>query len=269
MSWWGKLIGGTFGFMIGGPLGALLGAAVGHSFDKSSVQQVGWGGPFRSEDFEEVQTAFFTAVFSIMGHLAKADGQVSSEEINIAERIMDRMELQPAQRRAAVNLFNRGKSDDFPLEDVLDQFRRICQRRFSLIQMFLEIMILTVVADGAIHDEERRILVFISDRLSYPRAEFERLLTMIMAQERYSRLRSGAVEESPSARIKNAYSVLGIPESASDEDIKKAFRRLMNQHHPDKLVSKGLPEEMIRLASEKTRKIKEAYDFIREVRKAA
>ncbi|MEW8432270.1 MAG: co-chaperone DjlA, partial [Candidatus Thiodiazotropha sp.] len=93
MSWWGKLVGGAFGFMLGGPLGAVLGAALGHHFDKGlrglPDDQISWG----PGDQERVQTAFFTATFSVMGHLAKADGRVSPDEIKMAEALMAQMSL--------------------------------------------------------------------------------------------------------------------------------------------------------------------------------
>ena len=129
MSWWGKLVGGTFGFMLGGPLGALLGAALGHNFDK------GLGGVsqgFSPGDQERVQTAFFTATFAVMGRVAKADGVVSVEEIRLAEAVMTQMDLHGDKRQAARQLFNEGKKDDFPLQDVLDQFRRECHSRRTL-----------------------------------------------------------------------------------------------------------------------------------------
>ncbi|WP_250655498.1 co-chaperone DjlA [Alkalimarinus coralli] len=271
MSWWGKAIGGAFGFMLGGPLGALLGATLGHGFDKglSGIEVLGADSGWQGGDQERVQAAFFTATFSVMGHLAKADGRVTEDEIQLARQTMANMQLDEDQRRAAIALFNNGKQDDFPLEEILEQLRQECHRRVNLIQMFLEIQISTALADGDLHPAEQRVLLTVAERLGISRNHFERLLAMVVAQQRFSR-RSGH-SDAPIAResLTEAYQLLGVTPEASDAEIKKSYRRLMSQHHPDKLVSKGLPEEMMKIATEKTREIKAAYDVIKASRKKA
>jgi len=157
MAWWGTLIGGTLGFMFGGPLGALLGAAFGRNFDRG-IKITDEHGAFGAGQQERVQAAFFTATFSVMGHIAKADGKVTPEEISATESIMGQMQLNAQQRKAAIKLFDEGKKDDFPLHDVLEQFRHECMRRRNLVQMFLEIQIATAMADGHFHSSEKRIL---------------------------------------------------------------------------------------------------------------
>jgi DnaJ like chaperone protein len=258
MAWWGKIIGGAFGFMLGGPLGALLGAALGHNFDKGITLTDEMGG-LAYGDQERVQAAFFAATFSIMGHIAKADGKVTAAEIANAEAIMARMQLDKSQRDAAIKLFNEGKADDFPLEDVLAQFRRECHRRINLIQMFLEIQISTALADQKLHAAEKNILYTIADGLGFSRDQLDHLFHLAGG--------AGAAPKTGKAALTEAYEILGVSANASDADIKKAYRRLMNQHHPDKLVSKGLPEEMMKLATEKTQQIKEAYELIKKSRK--
>lgn len=256
MAWWGKIVGGAFGFMLGGPLGALLGAALGHNFDKGLKLSDEVGG-MAYGDQERVQAAFFTATFSIMGHIAKADGRVTKAEIANSEAIMARMQLDAQQRQAAIKLFNEGKADDFPLDDVLTQFRKECHRRLNLMQMFIEIQIGTAFSDQKLHPAEKDILYRIADVLGFSRRQLDHLFHL-----------AGGVPSprTQKAATQEAYEVLGIKKSASDADVKKAYRRLMNQHHPDKLVSKGLPEEMIKLANEKTQQIKEAYDLIKQSR---
>ena len=256
MAWWGKIIGGAFGFMLGGPLGALLGAALGHNFDKGLKLSDEFGG-LAYGDRERVQAAFFTATFSIMGHIAKADGKVTPAEIANAETIMTRMRLDADQRKTAITLFNEGKADDFPLQEVLEQFRKECHRRVSLMQMFLEIQISTAFSDQKLHPAEKDILYRIADALGFSRRQLDHLFHLAGAV---------ALPKTEKAAIKEAYEVLGVKQSTSDADVKKAYRRLMNQHHPDKLVSKGLPEEMIKLANEKTQQIKEAYDLVKKSR---
>jgi len=267
VSWWGKLLGGAFGFMLAGPLGALIGAAFGHNFDKGMKSGPG-GGRFEPGAQERVQTAFFTAVFSVMGHLAKADGRVSEDEIRLAREVMARMNLNEDMRRAAIELFNQGKAADFPLDEVVGQFRAECRRRRHLMQMFLEILLHAAYADGTLHAQERRILEHIRERLGFSAAEFSHLEALVRNARHFAGGSYGEREPvSPQQALREAYEVLGVPAGAGDAEIKKAYRRLMNQHHPDKLVSKGLPEEMIKLATEKTQEIKQAYETIKASRK--
>lgn len=271
MGWWGTVLGGAFGFLLGGPLGALLGAALGRRFDKG-IDRFSLPGADPG-DQERVQTAFFTATFAVMGHLAKVDGQVSRDEIRLAESVMTRMQLDADMRRTAIGLFNEGKAPGFDLDAVLDQFRRECHGRRHLLQMFIEIQLHACYADGALHAEEARVLRHICDRLGFSRQEFAHLEALVRAARTFAGAGAGAGAGGgrPGAppsrnRLAEAYKVLGVGRDASDAEIKTAYRRMMNQHHPDKLVAKGLPEEMIALATEKTQEIKAAYETIKAAR---
>lgn len=261
MSWWGKVVGGAFGFMLGGPLGALLGVALGSNFDRG-ITGIMQDEVLGSGAAERVQTAFFTAAFSVMGYLAKADGKVTRDEIEMARTVMAHMQLSEAQKQAAIELFNQGKQEDFPLDDVLDQFRKECHRRRNLIQMFIEILISVAMADGVMHKDERNALHHIGQHLGFSKAQFDQLIQMVQAQQHYAK--TGGSQ--PKTTLKDAYAVLGVSKDASDTEVKKSYRRLMNQHHPDKLVAKGLPEEMMELAKEKTQEIRAAYEQIKEAR---
>lgn len=265
MAWWGKLIGGTFGFMLGGPLGAMLGAALGHQVDSALGGRAGVR--YHLGDQERVQTAFFTATFSIMGHVAKADGRVSAVEIALAKRIMAHMGLSPDQCRTAINLFNSGKQPNFPLDDVLEQFHRECHHRHTLIQMFLELQLQVAFADQRLDPSESRVLLHIFERLGFSRQEFEYLVGMVRGTQQYYEYYEGAEATAQKPSLADAYAVLGVSEDASDEHIRKVYRRLMSQHHPDKLVAKGLPEEMMTLAKDKTQEINRAYDQVSEARR--
>ncbi len=260
MAWWGKALGGAFGFMIGGPLGALMGIAFGHSFDRGMS---GVGGAEFAADQERIQAAFFTATFSVMGYIAKADGRVTRDEIQLAEAVMDRLGLGAEMRESAKKLFGEGKANDFPIDEVMQQFKRETHRRTTLIQMFLEIQLQAAYADGVMHPAEREALVGICGHLGIPVALLDRLEEMLLAGFG----RSGYDVASSKTSVADAYHILGLDESVSDAELKKAYRRLMSQHHPDKLVAKGLPEEMVQDATEKTQQIKAAYELIRESRR--
>lgn len=274
MSWLGKLLGGAFGFLMGGPLGAMLGAALGHKFDSGmeGLDKLG-GTRFNTGAQQRIQMAFFTATFSVMGHLAKADGRVSKAEIDLAKRVMDEMRLTGNMRQTAINLFQQGKRPDFPLDETLQQFRSECLRRGDLLGMFLEIQLQAALADGQIQTAEERLLLHICAQLGISRYDYESFKSQIQAQQRfYSRgYSSHSYQRRPVQRKKpqlnDAYAVLNVKPSATDSEVKKAYRRLISQHHPDKLVAKGLPEEMMTLAKEKTQKIRKAYEIIMTARK--
>ncbi len=256
MSWWGKVIGGTFGFMLGGPLGAVLGAALGHNLDKGLGELpdnvIGAGHANR----ERIQSAFFTTTFSIMGHVCKADGKVTEDEISLARQVMAQMELSHEQSRAAMGLFNEGKKASFPFTEALLQFRRECHQRTTLIRMFMEIQIAVAFADGVLHPSEQQLLLEMRDLLGIGHHEYEQLLSMFQAGQKHQQSRGMTPE--------TAYGILGVSKQTPAKDIKRAYRRLLSQHHPDKLVSKGLPEEMMKIAATKTHEIKQAYECIRK-----
>ena len=276
MSWLGKILGGAIGFAIGGPIGALVGVALGHNLDRSGRAERGWtdadlldaddaadflDSPEFLDPRERTQTAFFTATFAVMGHLAKADGLVTRDEIRLASQVMDEMQLSDAHRRLARRLFREGRAADFPVGEVLDQLRRECRYSSHLITMFVEILLHAAFADGELHAQERALLGTICARLRLPAGELDRLEAMVRAEHH---ARSGKPSDALSAG--DAYAILGVDETCTDAELKRAYRRMMNRHHPDKLVAKGLPEEMMRVATEKTREIKAAYDRLKEVR---
>ncbi len=178
MTWWGKALGGAFGFMIGGPLGALMGIAFGHSFDRG-LGNLGHGET--GADHERIQAAFFTATFSVMGYIAKADGRVTRDEIKLAETVMDRLGLSADMRASAKKLFSEGKASDFPVDEVMEQFRREVHRRTTLIQMFLEIQLQAAYADGVMHPAEKEALVRICAHLGIPSSQLDRLEEMLRA----------------------------------------------------------------------------------------
>lgn len=264
MSWWGKILGGIFGYLVNGPITALLGALLGHALDtwgfsgkrKISIQRR------QTISAHAAQANYFSSTFSVMGHVSKADGHVSADEIRIATQVMDRMELTKPQREKAISLFNEGKQTSFPIDKVLQKLRNSCISQKSLLRMFMELQIMAAMADDDLSQVERQLLLQIAERLGILRMEYQRIedrvrITMQIAD----REDLGEVTHSEKT-VQDAYLFLGIKKDESDRDVKKAYRRLLSQHHPDKLVSKGLPEEMLKLASQKTHEIRQAYEVI-------
>ncbi len=259
MSWWGKLIGGYIGFALGGPIGALLGVALGHNFDKD----ISAAPPIGQQNLS--QAAFFTATFSVMGHICKADGRVTPDEISTARMIMAQMALSPAQKDAAITLFNEGKKDDFPLEDVLTQLKSELGLAKNIKRIFVEIQCYAAYADGVLHPSEKKLLERICQLIGFSRNEFERILAAIAAESHHKK--SGPSGKSRKMKSGDAYAILNVSANANDNEVKRAYRKLMSQHHPDKLVSKGLPEEMMKVATQKTQEIRQAYECVMDERR--
>jgi DnaJ like chaperone protein len=150
---WGKVLGASFGFMLGGPFGALLGAYIGHNFDRGINQ-----GQFGFANSQEVQDKFFISLFQVMGHITKADGHVSEQEIQMARMIMAQMRLSEERKAEAIELFNRGKQPEFDLDHTLRVFKQACHGNRNLMQMFLEIQIAAAYSDGNADLAEMQIL---------------------------------------------------------------------------------------------------------------
>ncbi|NOH80237.1 co-chaperone DjlA [Vibrio sp. RE86] len=277
----GKILGTFFGFLFGGPLGALFGLFIGHQFDKARrLRQAGFNTGFGSGPSQaQRQEEFFKAAFAVMGHVAKAKGQVTRQEIELATTMMDRMNLHGEQRKAAQNAFREGKESDFPLETVLERVRISAGGRFDLMQFFLELQISAAFADGDIHPSERNVLHKIASGLNFSSEQLEQRLRMQEAAFRFqqggfggqsqgkSQHSGGSWQQASTAdQLSDAYKLIGVDSSADAKTVKRAYRKLMNEHHPDKLMAKGLPPEMMNVAKEKSQEIQNAYDLIKKAK---
>jgi len=234
----------------------VLGALLGHQFDR------GFGETTRRPP-PEVQDAFFSATFAVMGHIAKADGRVSEDEIRSARSVMHHMQLRPEQVTEAIRLFNEGKRPDYPIGDALARLRKLGGGSHNLDRAFIEIQMQAMLSAGPVHPAARGVLWEVASQLGIGRVELAQIEALIRLQsaraQRPGDRRSGS-------RVAESYKVLGVEPTASDREVKTAYRRLMNQHHPDKLRARGMPDSMIPVAEEKTREIRAAYDAVRETR---
>ena len=193
---------------------------------------------------------------------------------------MTRMQLNEQQRVQARERFRDGKAADFPLDQVVSRFAHRIRRRRHLTLVFMEMMLGAAMADGVISPEEEAILLRVGQGLGLPSGQFQQIMRMLAAQARFAR--DGASQQQwqqhgagggsagagswSGAAVQQAYEVLGVSADASDAEIKRAYRKLMSQHHPDKLAAKGVPPEMIRVATEKSAEITRAYDVIKKHR---
>ena len=260
-NWLGLVIGAVLGWMVGGPFGAILGAFLGQSVSVG-VSHGGWSG----YDSARAQEAFFTATFTVMGHIAKADGVVSADEIQAARAVMAHMNLNFDQQRQAIELFNHGKQPDFDLGAELYRFREACRGRHDMLRMFLQIQLHAALMDGSLHPAERRAFERICLEFGISEFEMRQYEQFIRSQQTYR----GAGGEPHTARqdtvVANAYQALGVNPKATDAEVKTAYRRLMKENHPDKLVARGLPEAMLKLAQEKVQQINVAYETVKRTR---
>lgn len=269
---WGKILGFLFGFMLSKSIiGAFIGLWLGHLFDKGrNFNFKGMTGG--QEDEISRQAAFFYTTFSVMGHVAKAKGKVTSHEIAFASAYMDKLGLTSELRQQAKDAFREGKSSGFPMKDRLIKFKRLMGNRHDLLLMFLEIQIQVAFSDGELDKEERTVLHQIAKLLGYSAKDLDNLLEMIMASENFQQQnkqqssrgyrQQNTAHSAVEGQLENAYKILGVDKNTGMPAIKKSYKKLMSQHHPDKLIAKGLPPEMMESAKQKTQDIQAAYDLI-------
>jgi DnaJ like chaperone protein len=270
-NWAGKIIGAVIGFVVLGPIGAVLGGFIGHLFDTGQISRATFGaGP----DPRLVNELFFPTTFRVMGHIAKADGRVTEQEIASARAVMYALHLQPAQVQAAISYFTEGKQPGFDLDPALARLRTSIARHPDLAQFFVEIQLQASLAGNGLSAVPRARLQRVAMLLGLSAADFVRLESLL-------RFRQGTggggaaggmggagmgAAASSNERIAQAYSLLEATTHMTDEEIVKAYRRQMSRHHPDKLKANGLPPSMLERAKERTQQIQSAYELIRERR---
>ena len=257
--WWGKIIGGVLGLLKGGIGGAVIGAILGHLVDRFIAGIVGVG---------NTQKAFFDALFAALGHLSKADGRVTPNEIRMVETLMQRMQITGEDRQRAIRLFNQGKASGFDLEQAMQPFVQASMVRADLRQMFTEILVEAAFSSGDVSQAETDILVKVAKLLRIPGPVFAAMVNARGGVGGRTYRQQGG-RQAPGRQVGSmdqAYAKLGLKSSASDAEVKKAYRKLVSQYHPDKLVSHGLPEEMMEIAKTRVREINTAYDQIKSAR---
>ena len=281
MKWTGKVFGGVLGMLAGGPWGAALGVALGHQFDDPQGR-----GPQPGEradgygsadplDGVAVSERYFQTTFEVMGHVAKADGRISHEEIRAARAVMNDFHLDAAQVQAAIAHFTRGKDGAFDVTAAVRNLRRACAGRPDLLRIFLEIQVRTSIAGCDMRGPARSVLENVGVLLGVGPMEFAHMEAILrLRRDRYGSDEAGAgpgrSANSPAGSagvsLNEAYEILEISAAASDDEVIKSYRRQLSRHHPDKLKANGLPESMLEHAKQRTQQIIEAWDVIRSAR---
>ena len=255
MSIVGKLIGAIVGLVIfHNPFGLLLGAVLGHFYDSAATRlkppSMGQG--------------FIEPLFAFAGALSKSDGRVSEPEIAATEALMVRLRLDTSQRRSAIDRFTAGKQDGFDAGLSISQLKSWCSDRRDLAFIVLDLLLDLVYAEGSLAQPKLALV----RKLCWSLGVSDHELAALSAMKGYSAAapgqRSYGQQRSvPSQRPSDIdpYAVLGIDRSAQDRDIKRAYRKLMSQHHPDKLGD--VPDELKRRAEDRAREINAAYERIK------
>ena len=248
----GAIIGAFSGGIPGALIGGVIGYAAGFVLQKSVI-----GG------LRVAQSQLLDSTFSVMGALCKADKVVTRDEIKAVEQIFGMLNLHGENRESAKAAFNRGKQSDFDLDAAVDQFGRISRGRSPLLQLFLQLQCMAIAADGRVDPTEHAMLVRIAQRLGLSEADVSQLEALLRAGTRGPAAAGG---KPPQDRLADAYAALGVTPQTDAAGIKRAYRKLISQNHPDKLAARGLPESMRAVAEERSREINSAYDLIKSAR---
>ncbi|VFP87639.1 Co-chaperone protein DjlA [Candidatus Erwinia haradaeae] len=269
MYYWGKVLGVAWGVLSGlGFWGILIGLLMGYMFDKarSSTYQND------TSDQKIRQSLFFCTTFQVLGHLTKSKGRVTAEDIQIVSQLMDRMRLDGVSRTEAQHAFREGKDINYPMREKLRELRIACINRFDLLRMFLEIQIQAAFSDGILHPNERKILYIIAEELGISHTQFNQFLQMMGSGQQFSGAyrrdktsdnTNSHTQKTTNPTLEDACTMIGVSRNDDVTTIKRAYRKRMSEHHPDKLVAKGLPPEMMQMAKQKTQALQAAYNLIK------
>lgn len=264
---WGKILGALFGLALLKLPGLVIGLLLGHWFDIAFRQQFeqrgGFAGLFTAHP--DAPGLFSYTTFATMGHLAKANGVVTPAHINQATHFMQQLGLSTQQQKEAQSAFREGKAVNFPLQQQIQQFYQAYRGRKDVLQLFLEIQVSTACVAGKVAADVYQLLQQVAGYLGFNRLQLDVLIQAYQAQSRFSH-RSSERSANNRDAVADAYNVLGVQAAIGDAALKKAYRKLMAQHHPDKLMAQGVPAEMLDVAKRRTQDIQAAYELVRQHR---
>ncbi|MEM9423660.1 MAG: co-chaperone DjlA, partial [Spirochaetota bacterium] len=245
----------------GGPIGSMVGLAIGHMLDKAK-EQSGTFSSLNGDPRESIQLAFFAAIFSLLAKVAKADGHISEKEGQHFLDILDQMGLQGELRQFAISTFNEAKNSPYTHKDFARQLREIAYQslsgygghgRSAILQQFFYTLVGMAAADGHVSRAENVVLREIAEALGFGET---------ILRQAYSQFQMGG----QSVQLETVYEVLGVSPQASDNEVRSAYRKLVKETHPDKLVQDGLPPEMKASAEKRFHEIQEAWEQVRKQR---
>lgn len=253
-----KIIGVVAGYYFWGFFGAILGWFAGSFFDRLRIYGSGAVNPLQNA---LRQAVFLETLFISMGKLAKADGHVSQAEITHVEQFMQKLGMTEAHRQQAIALFKKGVDPAFDIQPTYARFMSVCGHTKNLKDVLLVYLIVMAMADGHFHPAEEALLTDLAQQLGYDQAAFKHMVEMVQNQTHF-----GGQQVDSASALEDAYKALGVTKDSSDAEIKRAYRKLMSQYHPDKLMGQGLPQDMIAQATEQAKEIQLAHDLIKKHR---
>ncbi len=231
MSIWGKFGGVAAGMLVGGPIGALVGGLAGHFLVDRDAPPSGDG-----------NVVFTIAVIALSAKMAKADGVVTEDEIEAFNRIFRVAQDETANVR---RIFNLARRDTAGYEAYAAQIARLFAGNPAVLEDILDGLFEIAKADGVLHPGEEAFLARVAEIFGFAPNEFRRIRASHFAPD-----------------AADPYVVLGVAYDASDDEIKRTYRLLVRENHPDSLIGRGVPEEFVRLATDKLAAINGAYERI-------
>ncbi|HLS69448.1 MAG TPA: TerB family tellurite resistance protein [Kiloniellales bacterium] len=249
MSIWGKIVGGAAGFALGGPLGALLGGLAGHAVDRmrdSTEEALLAEKEGRAPDGPEKSIAFTIGVIVLGAKMAKADGAVTRDEVSAFKEVF---QVPPEEMRNVGRVFNQARRDARGFEPYARQLGRMFRDNPRVLEELLDGLFHIARADGEVQEAELAYLAKVAELFGFPEAEWHRIRAANL----------GLAEDDP-------YMVLGVAADADEATLRRVYRELVRETHPDRLVSQGLPEEFVELANEKLARINRAWTEVKRRR---
>ena len=238
MSIWGNLVGGFIGFSFAGPIGALIGSIIGGKI--SSARQTGF-----QQNFAQSQQIFAISLVILTAKLAKVDGHVSKEEL-IA--IKQKLKVPDNEIDQVGKIFNKAKEDSLGYEPYAKQIAQIYQNKPAVLDEVINILFYIAEADGKVSNSELAMIKNIAQIFNLTDIQFE-----------------GIKESRKGSDKLNPYIVLGCTSNDDFATIRKKYLQLSKEHHPDALISKGVPKEVIEESKKKMRAINSAFDKIEKM----
>ena len=239
MSIWGKIIGGATGFAFGGPIGALLGSVAGHAIDKIKTKKK------LPEETALKQIGFTIGVIVLSAKMAKADGKVTEDEIRAFK---EKINIPDNEIKNVAKLWDQAKKTTDGFQIYARQIANLLEKNSSVLEELLKLLIIIALADGKITIPEIKYLKEVGNIFGFSEKDFERI---------YS---------SKSGVSSDPYQILGVSRDASINEIKQKWKQLAINHHPDRLISQGIPEDLIHKSTSRLKEINNAWDTIQNKR---